>query len=282
MAAHSRPGRRLAVVLALLIAGCAAGAGSRIAAEFPYPPKPRAIDYAVDGHHVHSVEMSGGREARIVFIHGAPGDWTDWAAFLRDPRLRAHAELIAPDRPGYGASDPGLAVTGLAAQARALAPLLRGVPTLLVGHSYGGAVAAELAVEDSAQVRGLVLIAPSIDPKLEAPRWYDRLMAGWPLHALLDRQVRVANRETLALQPQLASLWARLRAAAFPVTLIQGEDDVSVDPQTADDLQAWLPASRLRVIRVPGADHELPWREPRLVTDAILALLARTARGAVS
>jgi pimeloyl-ACP methyl ester carboxylesterase len=280
VAAHPRPGRSLRIVAALALAGCAAGPGGRIAAQFPQPPQPRAFDYAIGVHHIHYVEMAGGANARIVFIHGAPGEWTDWAAFLRDPQLRARATLIAPDRPGYGASDPGMTLTDLAAQARLLAPLLHGAPVLLVGHSYGGAVACELAVMQPTRVRGLVLIAPSIDPRLEAPRWYDRWMAGWPWRELLGRQARVANRETLALQPQLASLWSRLRTARFPVTLIQGEDDASVDPRTADDLQAWLPAWRVRVIRVPGADHDLMWRRPRLVIEAMLALLAGSARRA--
>src|SRR3546814_16092495 len=56
-------------------------------------------------------------------------------------------------------------------------PLLlgNGAPAIVVGHSLGGPIAAKLAMDYPDRVRGLLLLAPSVAPALEAPRWYQRL-----------------------------------------------------------------------------------------------------------
>jgi pimeloyl-ACP methyl ester carboxylesterase len=65
---------------------------------------------------------------------------------------------IAIDLPGHGAST--LPLTDLHGDAQHVADVLDALdrPTLLVGHSYGGAVVTEAAVRSS-QVRGLVYLA---------------------------------------------------------------------------------------------------------------------------
>ncbi|MCR6679307.1 alpha/beta hydrolase, partial [Escherichia marmotae] len=83
-----------------------------------------------------------------LFLHGTPGDWKAWAHFMADPELQKRATMISVDRAGFGASDPGRVAPLMADQARLLAPLLEGPggPTLLVGHSLGGPIGAELAM----------------------------------------------------------------------------------------------------------------------------------------
>jgi len=93
----------------------------------------------------------------VVFVHGQPGLGTDFDAVA--PLLVGDHRVVAPDRPGYGASDnPPLS---MACNAELFASLIedRGAsPATVVGHSYGGGVAVLLAAARPDLVSGLVLV----------------------------------------------------------------------------------------------------------------------------
>jgi pimeloyl-ACP methyl ester carboxylesterase len=250
---------------------------------FPEAPRPQDRTYLADGRRIHYVEQAGGPQ-RILFIHGTPGDWQGWAPFLRDKRLQARATLLAVDRPGWGESGYGQIVPGLEAQARLLQPLLdAGARTLLVAHSFGGAVAARLAMDHPAQVSGLLLIAPTLSPELERPRWYDRLARLVP--ALLPQRLALSYRELKPLPADLRQMQPRWASLHMPITVIQGDDDQQVDPRTADYARRMLPAGLTRVVTVPGEGHWILWTRPEDIAGAILSMLDaapsyRTARRA--
>src|SRR3546814_2121380 len=106
------------------------------------------------------------------------------------------------------------------------------------------------------RVRGLLLLAPSVAPALEAPRWYQRLATWRVVQWLLPRTLIDANRELMPLQAQLRELepgWAKLR---MPVYVIQGEDDALVDPRTADYLERVLAHTPHRIWRYPDRSEE--------------------------
>ena len=262
----------------------------RIPLRFPEPPWPEARDIVVDGRKVHYLVMHGG-PARIVFIHGTPGDWQGWSGFMRDPRLRERATMIAVDRPGFGYSGRGRMVPALGDQARFLAPLLTAEDggqgkALLVGHSLGGPIAARIAMDHPDQVRSALLIAPSIAPEYEHPRWFNELADTWLARSLsgtwiqrqfADDDLYNSNAEIMPLSRELKAMepgWAGLK---MPITVMQGLKDDLVDPRTADYADRVLPKPNGIVLRLPNEDHFVLWREPDLVTDAILALLDRSS-----
>jgi len=282
----------LAMVVA---AGCAQPAQSdqrlddRIPLLFPAPPQPEAHDYIVEGRSIHYLLMRGG-PARIVFIHGTPGNWQGWSDFMADPRLRARATMIAVDRPGFGNSGRGRMVPALADQSRLLAPLLTiegggEGKALLVGHSLGGPIAARMAMDYPDQVRAALLIAPSIAPEYEHPKWFNQLadtwlakaLAGtWVQHQFADDDLYNSNAEIMPLSRELKTMepgWAGLK---MPITVMQGLQDDLVDPRTADYADKVLPKPNGVVQRLPDEDHFVLWREPNVVTDAILKLLDRS------
>lgn len=115
---------------------------------------------SVEGVPLHFVRRGAGPP--VALIHGASGNLRDFTLDVL-PALAARHDVIAFDRPGHGLSGwPGPEAARLSEQARlmrlALARL--GLPrTLVVGHSYGGAVALAWALDAPETVDGLLLLA---------------------------------------------------------------------------------------------------------------------------
>lgn len=98
--------------------------------------------------------------APIVLLHGLASDASTWHPLL--DLLPDHVTAIAPDLPGHGQSDGGAQDYTLAGHANIVRDLLAalGVPrATLVGHSYGGGVALQLAYQHPDLCERLVLVS---------------------------------------------------------------------------------------------------------------------------
>jgi pimeloyl-ACP methyl ester carboxylesterase len=100
------------------------------------------------------------REKRIavLFLHGQPGLGSDFDLVVSE--LGGGFRAISPDRPGYGNSNSP--ASSIRQNARIMADLLDSLglsEAVVVGHSYGGGIAAVLAHERPDLVSGLVLAA---------------------------------------------------------------------------------------------------------------------------
>ena len=177
--------RRLATSLLIAALGLAGvthwRVGSReAAAELAYPPTGEFV--VVDGLRLH-YEIAG-QGPDLVMIHGASGSLRDLTYALRD-RLTDRFRVIVIDRPGLGHSDP-MPDNSLAAQARvikaAVAQLGVTEPVVL-GQSYGGAVALAWALEGGP--KALVLVgSPSLPWPGSLDIWY-RMTTTAPGRAVL-------------------------------------------------------------------------------------------------
>jgi pimeloyl-ACP methyl ester carboxylesterase len=162
------------LITALALAGLTHWrASAREAAALAAHP-PTGAFVTVDGLRLH-YEMAGSGPD-LVLIHGASGSLRDLTFALRD-RLTDRYRVTVLDRPGLGHSDP-LAETSLQAQARhiqsGLAQLGVTRPVVL-GQSYGGAVALAWALDGGPQVtpRALVLVgSPSLPWPGTLDPWY--------------------------------------------------------------------------------------------------------------
>lgn len=109
----------------------------------------------------------------IVFIHGTPGRAGVWREQFAHPF--PNADLIAYDRPGFGASTPIARHPHLDQQVGALTNLLAAAAitnrVLLVGHSYGGTIALLAAIKHPDRIAGTLLIGGDVSPKLEEMLW---------------------------------------------------------------------------------------------------------------
>ncbi len=157
----------LAVIAAVLGAGAViTRVGSRLI-ERMHPPRGRRI--AVNELSEHIVELGaadGGAGAPIVLLHGAGCNVED----LRElgERLAVRHRVILVDRPGQGWSETsGRRSSSPAVQAATLSEVLDRIgvsPAVVVGHSFGGAVAAAFALDYPDRVAALVLLAPPTHP----------------------------------------------------------------------------------------------------------------------
>lgn len=210
----------------------------------------------------------------ILFIHGSPGSWEGWSHFLLDPELQKNFHLIAVDRPGYGGSSPGLTVTSLAIQAADIIEVLKTnkshKPAILVGHSFGGPVIASAAMHFPEQVAGLVFVASSVSPDLEATKWYQHPATWWPIRILIPTELRVCNEEILPLKSELMLMMPSWRKIKAKSVLIQGEQDDLVPPGNLDFLEQHLDQKIIvKVMRVKEMNHFIPWKRPDLIFDGI-------------
>jgi pimeloyl-ACP methyl ester carboxylesterase len=148
-------------------------AGAREAAALAAHP-PSGAFVTVEGLRLH-YEMSG-TGPDLVMIHGASGSLRDLTFALRD-RLTDRYRVTVVDRPGLGHSDP-LDEVSLRAQARHIAQGLAGLGVtdpVVLGQSYGGAVALAWALDGGLEVtpKALVLVgAPSLPWPGTLDPWY--------------------------------------------------------------------------------------------------------------
>jgi pimeloyl-ACP methyl ester carboxylesterase len=166
-------------LVALIIAAAVACRAPEIPVEQRYPAGSRfRAQYRVaDGTRLRMIDT--GQGAPVVFIHGFAASIYSWRKTL-PAVLAAGYRVIAFDNRGFGFSDKPADDYGNAAYARLVVALLDTLhlpSAVLVGHSMGGAIAAEVALRYPARVRGLVLI----DAAGFGVRWPGILKVGrWP------------------------------------------------------------------------------------------------------
>ena len=243
----------------------------------------------------------------VLLIHGSHiAD--SFLPFLREPLLADRYRLIRYRRRGFGGSErapEGFGIPQQAEDARRLAQHLGVERAHVVGHSYGGVIAAQLASEAPGLVHSLALLEPAImapeasaaffegaapifaayeagdagravDLFMEAiacPRWrrIADAVPGGPEQAERDAAT-FFEVEALALQA-----WSfdaeRARRVAQPLLYVIGEESGPLFESAMAHFQALIP--RAEPARVAGVDHLLQMRDAKGVAAPIAAFLAR-------
>lgn len=127
-------------------------------AERLHPPLGRLIE--IDGLDVHATDQGSGGPP-VILIHGANVNLRDWTFSLSE-RLARRQRVIAMDRPGLGYSQRSEGVwtpARQAAQLRAAAREMGLERPIVVGHSWGGAVALAWALDAPDEVRGVISVS---------------------------------------------------------------------------------------------------------------------------
>ena len=219
--------------------------------------------------------MRGGAGRALVVLHGAGG--AVWLPFMK--MLAARFEVIAPEQPGFGESgtpDWLDTVHDLAYFDLDLLAELDLERVHLVGLSFGGWVAAELAVRDTRRLASLTLVGASglhvdgvkqIDPFLLTDEQRirdlfhdqtcaDAMVAQWLAPELAD--VAMKNRASMAKlswQPRSHDphLHKWLHRIDVPTLLVWGDEDKLFPPEYAQAYCKLIPRSKAVII--PECGH---------------------------
>ncbi len=210
----------------------------------------------------------------VVFVHGSPGSWEDWKLILSRSRLKERFNLIAVNRPGWeDKPSTNRVVPELATQSRMLGKALdlgkAGQRVILVGHSLGGPLVLQMAADYPEKVAAIVLLAPSLDPDLDAVLWYNKLAEYKVIRYFLPRPLAKSNDEIMALPQALRALGEEMAAIDKPVVLVQGDKDELVDPGNAVYARKKLIHARYHEVILPNFGHLIPHLRPAEVVLAI-------------
>ena len=194
------------------------------AAVAEFPPEGRILD--VDGTRVHAVVMGDGPD--LVLIHGASGNTRD-LTFSLAPRLAERYRVIVFDRPGLGYTErlnrDGASITEQATLLRAAAAELGAERPIIMGQSYGGAVALAWAATYPEDVAALIPVAAASNPwdtgigtfyQVTSSRWGQALVV--PLITAFIPESVVKNSVAEVFDPQTPPE-GYAEAIAAPLTL---------------------------------------------------------------
>lgn len=234
------------------------------------------------GRRLRTVQIGRDSLPLIVFIHGAPSSSSFWVDLLNNHALLSQAKLMAVDRPGYGSSGYGRPELSVARQAAMIAELIRPLRALhpaiiLHGSSYGGTVAARLAMDFPDLVDGILLQSASVAPGEEKTPWLSHPFSHWSISWLAPPSFRVATQEKFSHLDQLAEMspyWDCIDAACI---ILHGAEDELIYPANALFARNRLrPGNLLDFRLLPNRGHDLLWTQPELLVQSLIKLLKTT------
>jgi 3-oxoadipate enol-lactonase len=236
----------------------------------------------------------------LVLVHAGVADARMWEPIV--PALAAARRVVRFDMRGFGQTRSWRGAFSPAADLAALLDAVAIPRAHVVGASFGGLVALELAATAPDRVASLVLLAsalPDIEESADLLAYAEAEEAAvavgeieaaieinvrmWAGHSTPEVQALVADmqRDALALQLREGAesdeldppVSARLAEIAVPAAIAYGDRDVADFTQIARRLHAELPDSTLH--HIANAGHLLALDRPEEVTQLILRHLER-------
>ncbi|HEY2771803.1 MAG TPA: alpha/beta hydrolase [Solirubrobacteraceae bacterium] len=241
----------------------------------------------------------------ILLLHGQPGSARDWDGVVAT--LGPGVETLAIDRPGWDGRREAQGFDGNAEAALAALDAAGAERATVVGHSFGAAVAAWLAVRNTDRVSALVLIAPAVNEEslYRIDRWLaapvfgelasaaamsgagatltaaplrrriagefgldEGYLAGASRRLLDPRRWRAFADEQRTLIRELPVLERRLPEIGAPTTIVAGTSDRLIPRRSVIQLAVQIPGAEVRWVERAG--HLLPLQRPRAVAGILL------------
>ena len=284
---------------------------SRDAAKWPHAAASRFVE--ASGLRWHVQQMGAGPV--VLLIHGTGASTHSWRGLM--PRLARRFTVVAIDLPGHAFTGTpparGLSLPGMADSIGRLVAALELDVALVIGHSAGAAIGAQLVLDGRiapgllvavngafmplAGLAGVVfppvarlMSLTPLAPQLFARRTWDdaaveRLIGGTgskldaeglALYGALVRDPRhAAGALGMMANWDLRPVARGLAQLKTPLAMIVGANDRAVPPRDAERVLALLPASTPRWLEtVRGAGHLLHEEQPAAVDDFVVRALA--------
>lgn len=205
--------------------------------------------------------------------------------------LAAEGRVLAVDLPGFGNSpEPGSAAT-LEQTAEVVAQFVRdraSTPAVLVGHSMGTQIVAEVAFRHPELVEALVLIAPTVN-RSERSAMRQGLRMAQDLVGESPKVLLLGIREYAKTSPRWFLNKLRFMMAhrieeicpgiEAPTLVLSGESDCVCPRAWAREVMHALPHGEFE--QIPDRGHEAIIRSPEPVASMILDFVRRRTAGSV-
>jgi abhydrolase domain-containing protein 6 len=251
---------------------------------YPFEPLPQ---HFVDALGIRTGYYTAGRPngRPVLLLHGMSTSADSFREVMHE--LAETHWLIAPDLPGFGHSEntSPYTIPHLAEWLAALKAALHLPEAALIGHSFGGALAASYTAWYPEDITRLLLLAPAILTGQNYPELLKKIGLSLGLVELgtavsqsklmVKRQIRVPfydpeQQDNSVWQRRLADyslarasasvvkaaalhdLRPRLPELTHPIRLVWGVDDPVVSHTDADELQALLPNSKVHKLAECG------------------------------
>jgi pimeloyl-ACP methyl ester carboxylesterase len=241
---------------------------------------------ATNGINIHYTR-TGESKPPLILLHGLTANGACWAALAH--AMEADYDVIMLDARGHGQSsvpDYGYRYEDHANDVVGLMEALRLPPSILIGHSMGGLVAAVVASRFPGLLRGLVLADPTfLNPKVQREirdsdvadqhrRYLNMSLDDMVAEARIRHPDRSLNTIELIARARLQTSMGAfdvltppypdyvqvVSAIEVPSLLVIGGSAGVVSPDVAADLQRLNP--RLQVEQIPEVGHGLHYDQP--------------------
>lgn len=229
------------------------------------------------------------RTRPFLLLHGGGGVQT-MAGFADLLAERTHSRVLLPTHPGFGGTPKAEGLTGVTELARAYVALLERLDltdVTVIGNSFGGWLAAEIALLESPRVSGAVIIdgigivveghpmtdVSGLSPaELRSYSFHDPGKAPAPPSGAgtgpsPDVRALVGYAGPAMSDPTLAG---RLGGLDLPVHVVWGESDGIVDPEYGKAYAAAIPLSTFTLL--PRTGHLPQVETPEELLGALLDL----------
>ena len=274
----------------------------------------------VERLRVRYVESGSGQA--VVMIHGNAGSIEDFECGTIET-LASNYRVIAVERPGHGKTDrPNGKTVDVEYQARLLHQVLSSLSVtrpVLVGHSWGAALALSYALQYPTEVSALILVAPAAYPDAGESRFLEAMnkppvVGDVPLmlgRSFVGRQMlKAALRRAFFPQPlpekyfrSAASLWLgrkqlkaylddesslnaslrkfskRYAEISIPVVILTGDHDQIVSP-TENAYRLKDSITSAQLIELKDTGHEIPQTHPESINNALSLIRSALTIGA--
>jgi pimeloyl-ACP methyl ester carboxylesterase len=231
-------------------------------------------------------EVSGNGKP-VVLLHSGGADLRDWSYVA--PLLAKHYKVVTFDGRGTGKSPAPLELTNYVEDLLSLLDHLELDKTTLIGHSMGGQIATEFALNYPERVSKLVLIAPSLSGfnySQEFITYINKINEAAPdiekmlelsLSALLYHVVMASPHRNLMVQmqrhyfkrilkwPAFEMIWPqppaidRLEELTVKTLFIIGKEDFQDNHCVAD---CFRKVPKVRFVELADADHMVTLTHP--------------------